>query len=349
VAEELLRLKCPVRFAARSKEKLDSLKQCFSTLYHQVDQKAEYVVVDLTSAESLDSAMKECSVVINCAGPFLEWGEPVVDAAVRSGAHYLDTTGEQQFIKLVYDKYGESARQKGLALIPACAFEYAIGDAAAALLDANGKMEWKDIEILYWIQGFHTSRGTQKSILQVLGRAPLGFESGKTIELAGVEFYRDKDLPGPGTVNAFTFPAGEILFLPLHMNVHSIKTLLTSTLPPFGMTLLHKLAKLTTIPVVRKALVGHIDKLPIGPAEHLRASSIFTIVCRGNCPMGSKSVVVKGSDPYLLTAMIAAGVAKKLYFGPASSTGPTSPAMVAGAEFIQQLTTPYAEWSAEMS
>jgi saccharopine dehydrogenase-like NADP-dependent oxidoreductase len=34
-------------------------------------------------------------VVVNCAGPFVLYGEPMLRAAVETSTHYLDTTGEQ--------------------------------------------------------------------------------------------------------------------------------------------------------------------------------------------------------------------------------------------------------------
>jgi hypothetical protein len=43
---------------------------------------------------SLDSIAAQTHVVLSTAGPFALHGTPVVDAAVRSGAHYVDITGE---------------------------------------------------------------------------------------------------------------------------------------------------------------------------------------------------------------------------------------------------------------
>ncbi|WP_131785770.1 hypothetical protein [Frankia symbiont of Coriaria ruscifolia] len=39
---------------------------------------------------------------MNCAGPFLELGEPVVRAAIAAGCHYVDTSAEQMFVKGVF-------------------------------------------------------------------------------------------------------------------------------------------------------------------------------------------------------------------------------------------------------
>ena len=70
--------------------------------------------------------------MINCAGPFNRSGEPVVAAAVQTGSHYVDSTGEQNFMKMVFDRYGEEAERRGVGLVPALGFDYAPGDCIAA-------------------------------------------------------------------------------------------------------------------------------------------------------------------------------------------------------------------------
>ena len=42
---------------------------------------------------SLDSIATQTKVMLSTAGPFALHGTPVVDAAVRCGAHYVDITG----------------------------------------------------------------------------------------------------------------------------------------------------------------------------------------------------------------------------------------------------------------
>lgn len=346
VAAELVRLKCPIRLGARSLERLTALKQGLQSLYHQVDQLMELTVIDVGDPSSIERALAGCSVVVNCAGPFLQLGEPVLAAAVRSGVHYLDVTGEQQFVKLAYEKYGEAAARAGCGVIPACAFEYAIGDAAAALLDPRQETLWNQIKIVYSIEGIHTSRGTKKSVLKVLASpSQFGYEHGKLVKVEKTTVFSGVELAGQGKVNAFSFPAGEILMLPLHVRVESIRTLMTSSMPSFALSLLSAVGKCVARSALSNLIVDQIDKQAIGPSESMRSSSSFVIVCQGIAAGKSKTIVVRGTDPYLLTAMIASGVAKKLHFGPFRPSGPTSPSMVSGADFIQQLTAQYTQWS----
>src|SRR5688572_23347701 len=45
---------------------------------------------------SLDRVLRGAAAVINAAGPFLETAAPVIEAALRAGAHYFDTSAEQR-------------------------------------------------------------------------------------------------------------------------------------------------------------------------------------------------------------------------------------------------------------
>ena len=60
---------------------------------------------------SLRALVDGADVLINCAGPFTYAGEPVVRAAVDAGVHYVDSTGEQSFMRMVFDRYGPDAER----------------------------------------------------------------------------------------------------------------------------------------------------------------------------------------------------------------------------------------------
>src|SRR5687767_6836888 len=62
-----------------------------------------------------------CAVVINCA-PAVATGEPLIRAALDAGVHYVDAAGEQPFIRTVFERYGEDAAGRGVALVPALGF-----------------------------------------------------------------------------------------------------------------------------------------------------------------------------------------------------------------------------------
>ena len=91
-------------------------------------------VASVDDGPSLRALVDGADVLINCAGPFTYAGEPVVRAAIDAGVHYVDSTGEQSFMRMVFDRYGPDAERRGLALVPACGFDYVPGDCIARLV-----------------------------------------------------------------------------------------------------------------------------------------------------------------------------------------------------------------------
>ena len=58
-------------------------------------------VLAARSRERVEALAGPGDVLLCTVGPFLRWGEPGVQAALRSGAHYIDSTGEPPFIRSV--------------------------------------------------------------------------------------------------------------------------------------------------------------------------------------------------------------------------------------------------------
>lgn len=85
------------------------------------------------TVDALAKAFKGAKVVCNTVGPFVNFGEVAVDAALRAGCHYLDTTGEQAHMLNVRDKFDASFRQAGLLLSPSLAYMYTFAEIAAEL------------------------------------------------------------------------------------------------------------------------------------------------------------------------------------------------------------------------
>ena len=57
--------------------------------------------------DALTELFSGAQVVINTVGPFSKYGPTVVEAALAAGAHYSDTTGEQDWLLTCEEQYGE--------------------------------------------------------------------------------------------------------------------------------------------------------------------------------------------------------------------------------------------------
>lgn len=90
---------------------------------------------------SLDQALAGCSVVINCAGPYLDTAKPVIDAALRAGCHYIDVTAEQASAQTSFDDYHAAARDAGIVVLPAAGFYGGLADLLATALLGQTKTQ----------------------------------------------------------------------------------------------------------------------------------------------------------------------------------------------------------------
>ena len=88
----------------------------------------EIRVASVDDPVSLDQALLGASLVINCAGPFLDTAVPLPEAALRARIHYLDVTAEQTVALAAFEKFSEAARTAGVLIVPSVAFYGALGD-----------------------------------------------------------------------------------------------------------------------------------------------------------------------------------------------------------------------------
>lgn len=209
VARELARRGMSFAIAGRDVAKLAALGR---ELGRDFQSEAPQRVATLEDAASLDRTLDGVRVLINCAGPFSKYGAPVVVACIRNGVHYLDTTGEQGFIKTLQREYSVQARQRGVLLMPACAYEYAVGCFAARLAVEQGA---RRLGICYAQRNTRMSEGTRQSVMHVILERGYTFVEGSLVQrdLA----YRAFDVPRPGAraMRAVWFPGGESIFVPL--------------------------------------------------------------------------------------------------------------------------------------
>ena len=97
-------------------------------------------------------------------GPFATYGHEVVQACIASGCHYLDTTGEQDWVIDCDEYYGERMAEKGLLLAPGIAQMYTTGEIAAQIALETPGLDTLDI-LVFW-KGFPTVASTRDDLRQ---------------------------------------------------------------------------------------------------------------------------------------------------------------------------------------
>ncbi|KAJ5690686.1 hypothetical protein N7462_005078 [Penicillium macrosclerotiorum] len=118
--------------AGRSAAKMDPIVQELETL-NQDRLQPDVLEVQLNSADLTELAQKT-RLIINCVGPYHLYSTPVVEACASHGTHYVDATGETPWVKVIVDKYHETAKNNGAIIIPSVGVESVPADMLAFAL-----------------------------------------------------------------------------------------------------------------------------------------------------------------------------------------------------------------------
>jgi short subunit dehydrogenase-like uncharacterized protein len=300
VAAELARREADFVLAGRNGGKLDALAADLGG--------AETAAVSLDDGDGLRALLDPCAAVISCAGsPFVAHGEPVVAAATESATHYLDTTGEQPFMRTVFSRYGAAAEAAGVAAVTAMGFDYAPGDLIASLT-AEGMGAVDDVSLAYAVESFGPSRGTTASAVEMLGTGAVEWRE-RALVPASPRVSRGRFVfPDPTGLQPMTrYPSGEPITVPRHVDARNVTTSLTAltTVPHPRLAGVAGLARPLSLALrtpARRLIDRAIGALPEGPAPDARKRARWTVVCDVRTGTRRRRGIVSGTDVYGLTA-----------------------------------------------
>jgi short subunit dehydrogenase-like uncharacterized protein len=145
VCEYLREFNVPFIAAGRDKARIAEALETvpgIGTVDHEIVE-VEHAVGPLS--ELFDGA----SAVCNMVGPFATYGHEVVEACLATGCHYLDTTGEQDWLIDAEAAYGARMAAAGLLLAPGVAQMYTTGEIAAQLCLEQPGLDTLDI-LVFW-------------------------------------------------------------------------------------------------------------------------------------------------------------------------------------------------------
>lgn len=271
---------------------------------------------DARDRDAVRRGIAGCDAVVNLAGPFLANGLAPVEAAIEARVPYVDTTGEQAFMARVREALGDRAREAGVPLVNAVAYEYALGDLAARAFFPQGG---DALHVLYRSPGARGSAGTKKSVLRVMGAPTLSYEDGALRRVAAARYRRTfptRDGPRTGV----SFAGGEVLTVPTHTPFRTVRTYV-ATRRATRARLLAPLARALLHGPVLAAAERIVERTHRAPANERARGEVHLVRERtrdegrrtrdeGEGGGGERGegdhVVVTTGDPYAATAQIAA-------------------------------------------
>jgi len=123
-------------------------------------ESADYEIVEVAHrTEELTALFKGAKVVCNMVGPFMKFGPEVVEASLAAGCHYIDTTGEQNWMMAAQQRWGCDFAGRGLLLSPGIAQMYTTGEIAANICLESPGLDTLDMLVLW--KGAPTQASTQ--------------------------------------------------------------------------------------------------------------------------------------------------------------------------------------------
>ncbi len=328
ICEFLARFGVPFTAAGRNQAKLDGVVKTLQ---------AHGAVCTARATEHSDTGLREllkdAKVVVNVSGPFSLLGEAVVAAALHSGCHYLDTTGEQDFMLDIRRKYDALFRAKTLLLSPSTAFLWGVGTLAADLcLQVPGI---SDLEIVYAPPSLQTIASLQ-SMWRFTRREAFSLRQGRLHKLPTAQIAK-KTLPDGRTLKAVRLGSGEPTFLMADSRVQNCEVYFASNtlarvVPMFRFwKVLESVVSGETLDRWSDALVERFKR---NPGREEPESGRFVIDTTGKGPGGTVHVVMNGTSPYLLTGFLGAAGAQAVVQGRQIGAGYVSLAAAFGTDYL---------------
>ncbi|WP_327118082.1 DUF5938 domain-containing protein [Nocardia sp. NBC_01730] len=156
---------------------------------------ADYEVVEVGhELASLTELFRGARVVCNTVGPFSQYGREVVEACLDAECHYLDTTGEQDWLIDCDENYGQRMADRELLLSPGLAHMYTTGEIAADICLETPGLDTLDIQV-FW-KGFPTIASTRTILVNAALSKAYYLEQNQYVEWPADAGLYDVVVPG---------------------------------------------------------------------------------------------------------------------------------------------------------
>lgn len=332
IARQLDQAGRPFRVAGRSPKKLAALSE-------SLPSRPPFLTADVQHPDTLPALFRETRVLVNCAGPFIDLGEPVLSRAAAGGVHYLDLTNELSYVYRMR-QYDALARKTGAAVVPACAFEVAISDCVIAQM-ARKAEPLDSVHVLY---GYTNPRGvisygTRLSGLRTFATSWMTYRGGKWAGQMPGASARRVVIEGRA-YHAITFPSSEVVTVPAHCTVRDVQAwLAVSSRWAYGLAALMPLASVALRTPLGRLAALSFQRLAPPPPESSHEDFRFLIQIEVKNAEGTHTRVLRGDDPYELTAAIAAYAAGVMSADDYQRAGVLAPSLALAPDaFVEWLT-----------
>lgn len=270
----------------------------------------EYLVFDLDDEAAVTEALEGVSIVLHCAGPFSATSQPMIDACLESGCHYLDITGEISVFTNAH-RQSDEAMRADIVLMPGVGFDVVPTDCLAATLVKA--LPAATSMVLAFESGGRMSPGTAKTSVEGLAGGGCVRKDGKLMwvplawKTREIRFKHGKRL-------AVTIPWGDVFTAYISTGVPDIEVYMA--VPPsyvLHMKRLRMVKPLLSMQWVQNMMKRRIEKSVTGPEVGERQTSQMELWGEVKSADGrSASATMTTPDGYDVTVSASLGVVEHL-------------------------------------
>jgi short subunit dehydrogenase-like uncharacterized protein len=293
----------------------------------------EQRIFGLDDPKAIEAGLKDCAVMLHCAGPFSRTAKPMIDACLLTHTHYLDITGEIAVFELAAT-HDAVAKLAGIMVLPGVGFDVVPTDCLAAHLKSQLPSA---THLTLAFRGLgRTSRGTTLTALESIVTGGMVRREGRLLPVpSGWKTRRIDFGNGRGPIKATTIPWGDVSTAYYSTGIPNIEVYLA--LKPkliFLLKIGRYLSGLIKSAPVQKFLATQINALPPGPTSEQRAHSTSYVWGEVRDDAGQTLTArFKAPDGYTLTTLTALAIVEQA-FGGHAPIGFQTPAKAYGPQLI---------------
>jgi len=262
IAREAARRKLSPILAGRNGQSVSALAQ-------ELGLESRIFALDQPSA--VLEGIRDCALVLHCAGPFSSTSQPMIAACLAAGVHYLDVTGEISVFSNAQEQ-AEEARRADVVLIPGVGFDVVPSDCLAASLVRA--LPSATSLVLAFEAGGGPSPGTAKTSVEGLAKGGAVRRDGVVtmVPLA----WKSRKIPfAHGSRSAMTIPWGDVYTAYVSTGIGNVEVYMS--VPDTAIKRIRRLRWLQPLlrsGAVQNFLKRRIERSVQGPSGERRKNSV---------------------------------------------------------------------------
>lgn len=291
-------------------------------------------IFSLDSVEQVAEQIKDCRLVLHCAGPFSATAAIMMDACIKQSVHYLDITGEIRVFEMGHQR-DDLARRSDVVLIPGVGFDVVPSDCLAASL-VNSLPSATELKLAFE-SGGGPSRGTAKTSVEGLANGGMVRKDGKlkSVPLA----WKTLDVPFAHAVRkAVTIPWGDVYTAHVSTGIGDIEVYMA--VKPSSIKQMRRMRRIQPLlkwGPIQSFMKKRIENSAPGPSADTRESSQSQLWGRVSSADGrSVEGTLTGPNGYDLTAQSSLAIVEYL-MNEQVEGGFYTPSLLMGADFVSRL------------